>query len=149
MKVINNKMLRYLSVTALCSIMSACVATTPEQPKKKSSLMDLAKEDHASTQTIKKQEEQKYAQLLTTLKAKNATQDAQQAIARGDLQILGYQAGRGGLKTPGINTQQNRCKVTIMDGMGDMIFGQNHMNYRIALTQYMNRYNQIMLPYCQ
>lgn len=148
MSLSNNKTVRYLTVTALVSVMSACVAT-PEQPEKKPSLMDKARAEHASTQSIKKQEEQNYAQLLKILKTKSAGQDAQQAITRGDIQILGYQAGRGGLQTPGYNGQQNRCKITIMDGMGDMIFGQNHMNYRLALTQYMTRYNQIMLPYCR
>lgn len=150
MKIIKLKALRYLGVTALCSIMTACVATPEQQQsKKKPSLMDLARADHTSTASIKKQEEQKYAQLLKTLKTKNAAQDAQQAIARGNVQVLGYQSGRGGLQTPGFNGQHNRCKVTIKDGMGDMIFGQNHMNYRNALTQYMTRYNQTMLPYCR
>jgi ribosomal protein L35AE/L33A len=111
--------------------------------------MDAAKKEHASTQAIKQREEQQFAQMLVSLQQRNAIQEARAAISRGDYYVMGYNTGRGGQVIPGVVVRQNRCRVQLMDGMGDMIYGDNHMKYRIAAKRFANQFNQQMLPYCR
>jgi len=139
-----------LLLLALLSAMVSACAATPNQPEKKSSfLMDAARKEHASTQATKQREEQQFAQMLARLKQRNAIQEARATISRGNYYVMGYNTGRGGMVIPGIVVSQNRCRVQLMDGMGDMIFGDNHMKYRIAAKRFANQFNQVMLPYCR
>ncbi len=141
--------LKFLSLALLSAMVSACAATPTQPGKKSSSLMDAARKQHASTQAIKQREEQQFAQMLASLQKRNAIQEAQAAISRGDYYVMGYYAGRGGRVIPGIVISRNRCRVQLMDGMGDMILGENHMKYRIAAKRFANQFNQVMLPYCR
>lgn len=140
---------KYIAITLLSFMMSACVAPTGPATGK-DALKNGSNTVVLSTASIKEQEEQKYTQLLANLQVKNPQQDVKNAIARGDLRVLGYQSGRGGLKVPGLTgVQQNRCSVNQLGGMGDTIFGNNHLRYRVALRQYANQYNRLMVPNCR
>ena len=92
-----------------------------------------------------------YADLLIGLSQKSPVLDAQQAMARGERNVLGYYAGRAGLKVPGLTPQQQasqRCALKTLDGLGDVIYGENHLKYRVALRKYAKAYNIAMIPAC-
>lgn len=92
-----------------------------------------------------------YANLLQGLSQRNPEAEAQQALTRGERSILGYYAGRAGLKLPGLTPQQQanqRCTLKTLDGLGDVIYGENHLKYRVALRRFAKRYNIAMMPAC-
>ena len=95
--------------------------------------------------------DQKFAELLQALESRNPNTEAQQAIRNGTPNVLGYYSGRGGLKVPGMTTEQQanqRCKLNTIDGLGDVIFGENHMKYRIAIRAFAKTYNSNMIAVC-
>ena len=141
--------LAYLVISAVCSLMTACVAAPEKESVIRSAATSQNASDTTSTQAIKQREEQRYAHLLTQLQRRNAVQEARTAIARGDYHVMGYYAGRAGLKIPGMKASQNRCAVQQQDGMGDILYGDNHLSYRVALRRFANQFNQVMLPYCR
>ena len=107
-----------------------------------------------SVEVIKQQREAEYAQKLQALNQRDPVQDAQTTIASGKIiHLLAYQSGRGGkLKAPCLTDAQAshaNCKFKLLDGMGDAIYGENHLKYRIAIRRYAQRYNQCIYPYCQ
>jgi nitroreductase len=138
----------YIIVGFFCSLVTACVAA-PQKQQKKPSLREMAKAESNTTSAIKQRREQQFAQMLASLQRRNPEQEARNAIARGDLYVMGYNLGIGGLSIPGINVQQNRCRVQQLDGLGDVIYGDKHMQYIIAAKRFANRFNQVMLPYCR
>ena len=138
----------YMLIAGLCSLMTACVAA-PEKPEKGSTMRDLAKKENASAEAIKQRQEQQYAQLLENLQRRSSTQEARNAIARRDYYMMAYYAGRGGLKIPGVNSNQTRCRIQQLDGMGDMIYGDNHMKYRLAMRDFASQFNRIMQSHCR
>ena len=92
-----------------------------------------------------------YASLLQGLSQRNPEKEAQQAAAGGERNILGYYAGRGGLKLPGLTPEQQaaqKCTLKTLDGLGDVIYGDNHLKYRVALRKFAGRYNLEMLSAC-
>jgi len=92
-----------------------------------------------------------YISLLQNLRQRDPSQEAQQAAFRGDRTLMGYYAGRAGLKFPGLTPQQqanNRCTLKTLDGLGDVIYGENHLKYRVALRRFAKAYNAAMLPVC-
>lgn len=97
-------------------------------------------------------EDQKYADLLQKLSTRDPLAEAQQAIAKGDHFLLGYYSGRAGLKMPGLNSEQqanHSCKLSTIDGLGDVIYGENHMNYRSAIISFAKAFNTKMLDVCK
>ena len=93
----------------------------------------------------------KYIELLEDLSRRNPTIEAQQAIARGERQVMAYYAGRAGLKIPGLTQKQQtaqRCSLKTLDGLGDVIYGENHLKYRVALRRFAETYNIAMVPAC-
>ena len=95
--------------------------------------------------------DQKFAELLQALENRNPNTEAQQAINNGIPNVLGYYSGRGGLKVPGLTSEQQanqRCKLNTIDGLGDVIYGENHMRYRIAIRAFAKTYNSNMLAAC-
>ena len=96
-------------------------------------------------------EDQKYANDLAELTKRNPQLEAQQAISRGEHFLLGYYSGRAGLKTPGLTSEQQasqRCKVSTVEGLGDVIYGENHLKYRIAMRNFAKAFNTQMLGVC-
>lgn len=106
-----------------------------------------------SVESIKQQREAEYAKKLLALKKRDPVLDAQSIIASGKIHLLAYQSGRGGIhKAPGLSDAQAshaKCKFKLLDGMGDVIYGENHLKYRIAIRRYAQRYNQVIYPFCQ
>ena len=139
----------YLTIGVIGLLMTACVAAPETESVIRSTSTSQNASDTASTEAIKQREEQRYARLLTQLQRRNAVQEARAAITHGDYHVMGYYAGRGGLKIPGMNASQNRCVVQQQDGMGDILYGDNHLSYRVALRRFSNQFNQVMLPYCR
>jgi len=95
--------------------------------------------------------DQQFAEELQKLEKRNANAEAQQAIASGNPSVIGYYSGRAGLKVSGFTEQQQaaqRCKVTPIDNMGDVIYGTNHLKYRIAMRNFATAYNSKMLAAC-
>jgi len=92
-----------------------------------------------------------YATLLEQLSQRDPKAEAAQAIARNELFLLGYYSGRAGLKVPGVSAQQQatqRCKLSTIDGMGDVLYGENHLKYRIAMRTFAKTFNQAILSRC-
>ena len=97
------------------------------------------------------EKDQEFAELLQALSQRNPQREASEAMANGTPNILGYYGGRAGLKTPGLTVEQQakqRCKLNIIDGLGDVIYGENHMKYRIAMRNFAKAYNSSMLTAC-
>ena len=92
-----------------------------------------------------------YIRMLEALNQRNPEEEAQQAMANGNRSVMGYYAGRAGLKIPGFNVQEQSmqtCTLTTLDGLGDVIYGENHLKYRVALRRFAQRYNIAMKPSC-
>ncbi|RVU85553.1 hypothetical protein EOL70_06280 [Leucothrix sargassi] len=98
-----------------------------------------------------KQKDQYYAERLVGIQSRDAVAEAQQALAKGAPNVLGYYSGRAGLKVPSFTAEQQakqRCKLNTIEGMGDVIYGENHMKYRIAMRDFAKTYNSQMLAVC-
>lgn len=107
-----------------------------------------------SAAEIKAKEEQKYAKELVRVKKMNAATSAAAAKELGFPYLLAHYAGRSSsIVLPGIDQKeyknaQTRCPVLILDGMGDTIYGNNHMAYRKAMTNYAAQFNKITYQAC-
>lgn len=96
-------------------------------------------------------QDSQYISLLNALAQRNPETEAQQALTKGEYNLMSYYAGRGGLKLPGLSPQQQtsqRCPLKTLDGLGDVIYGENHLKYRVALRNFAKAYNLTMLPAC-
>lgn len=117
---------------------------------------DTPRPTNPSPQTVGSQKptlaaNDKYAGLLQALSQRDPTTEAQQAMAQGERSLMGYYAGRGGLKFPGLSPQQQadqRCSLKVLEGLGDVIYSENHLKYRVALRKFAKSYNAAMLPAC-
>ena len=87
--------------------------------------------------------------LIQKLRQRNAALEASQAVARGERFLYGWYAGRGGLRIPGANSGQANCQIRALDGLGDVIYGQNHLKYRVEMRRFATTFNAAMLPSCQ
>ncbi|PWR00182.1 hypothetical protein [Leucothrix pacifica] len=136
-----------LSTLLAAFLLQACnagpEATRPSAPTSSANLS--AADNHISA------EDQKYAKALQALSMRDPQQEAQQALANGERVLLGYYSGRAGLKTPGLSADQQtsqRCKINTVDGLGDVIYGENHLKYRIAMRNFAKAFNTQMLSVC-
>ncbi|CAA6824021.1 MAG: Unknown protein [uncultured Thiotrichaceae bacterium] len=100
------------------------------------------------------QEEQAYTEKLAILKTRNPEKDAAAANAMGFAYVLGYYRGRSMVvDVPGVDKIQyaekkSVCPTLVMGGMGDMIYGAKHQEYRKALLDYAKRFNQKTFAVC-
>ena len=105
-----------------------------------------------SIEDIKQRREAEYAQKLADLNKLDPADEVKKALKSNKVYLLAYQSGRGGETiTPGLVEPQaieQKCKVLQLDGMGDAIYGENHLKYRIALQQYASKFNALMFPNC-
>jgi len=136
-----------LLLTAL--LLQACNAgpDTPRPVAQKPQTMGSPQKPASSIST----KDSEYIDLLVALSQRNPAMEAQQDIARGQRSVMGYYAGRAGLKIPGLTPQQQagqRCSLRTLDGLGDVIYGQNHLKYRVALRRFAKAYNIAMMPAC-
>jgi hypothetical protein len=108
-----------------------------------------------SAKEIKAEKEKKYAQELVQMKSRSAAKDAAAAKSLGFPYLLAHHAGRSlSLVIPGLaqkdyKAAQARCPILIIDGLGDVIYGANHMAYRKAMTDYAASFNKITYKACK
>lgn len=96
-------------------------------------------------------EDTQFVQKLSELKAKNAQQDAQAAMARGERYFL-CNAGRSrtvpGLTAAVYANARERCPTKCLDGVTDALMGENHAKYLSAALEYSAQWNQVMVTAC-
>lgn len=135
-------------VTA-CSLLQACNGgTEATRPELSNPTVRTSQGSQPSTVSTR---DQQFAALLNDLSRRDAASEAQQAAARGERVLMGYYSGRAGLKLPGLSSDQQsrqRCSLKTVDGLGDVIYGENHLKYRIAMRNFATEFNTIMLPNC-
>ncbi len=108
-----------------------------------------------SAAQIKAQQETKYAAETLRMKKRDASRDAAAAKSLGFPYLLAHHAGRStSLVIPGLaqkdyKAAQARCPILILDGLGDTIFGPQHMAYRKAATDYAATFNKITFKACK
>lgn len=145
-------MINSYSVVGLVSVsllLNACNAG-PETPRPIAHTPQASSSPKPVNANISARDSQ-YVNLLQGLSQRNPELEAQQAIVRGDNSIMGYYAGRAGLKLPGLTPEQQavqRCNLKTLDGLGDVIYGENHLKYRVAMRKFAMRYNIAMKPAC-
>ena len=141
-----NKIIIICSVSLL---MQACVATPNTSP---SSSQPDQFSSRFSIEAIKQRREAEYAQKLVALNKLDPASEVKKALKNNKVYLLAYQSGKGGSTiTPGLVEPQAfdlKCKVLQLDGMGDAIYGENHLRYRIALQKYASKFNALMFPNC-
>ena len=130
--------------------MQACVAA-PNTPTPSSQPDQYS--DRFSVEKIKQRREAEYAQKLADLNKMNPANEVQKAVNNNSIYLLAYQTGKGGsTQIPGLNEQQTsniKCRVLQLDGMGDAIYGENHLKYRAAIQKYASQFNVAMYPNCR
>ncbi len=139
-------------IIIICSIsllMQACVAA-PNTPPSSSQPDQFS--SRFSIEGIKQRREAEYAQKLADLNRLDPAEEVKKALKSNRIYLLGYQSGKGGSTvTPGLVEPQainQKCRVLQLDGMGDSIYGANHLKYRIALQKYASEFNALMFPNC-
>lgn len=101
---------------------------------------------------IAAEKERHYASQLQTLQARDPQADAQAVIQRGERYFL-CNAGRSAT-VPGLSAEvyaavRDRCEVRCLDGVTDVLYGENHRRYLSAALAYSARWNAIMLAACR
>ena len=130
--------------------MQACVAVPNESSSNQSSQQT---NNRFSIENIKKQKEAEYAKKYADLKQMNPSVEVAKAVKNNSIYLLAYQSGRGGSRIiPGLVDPQPdniNCRVLQLDGMGDSIYGENHLKYRVELRKYASEFNARMLTHCR
>lgn len=147
-------MIKLLSIMSISLFIQACTATPPPSTSGYVPRTSGNNTPSYSTDLIKQKREAEYAQKLAAIKRQNPIRDAHNLAAQGNKYLWVYQSGRGGsTKAPGLSTQQlsnlRGCQLVLLQGMGDTIYGDNHLKYRIAARNYAKQFNLTMLPYCR
>lgn len=99
-------------------------------------------------------EERAFTEKLAVLKSRNPEKDAAAANALGFPYVLGYYKGRTNiLDVPGVDKTQYAanekvCPTLVMGGMGDVIYGAKHQEYRKAMLDYAKRFNKMTFAVC-
>lgn len=145
-------MKKILILSSFSFLLQACTAIpAPSEDNRRDYREENA--DRFSVKDIKQSREQEYAQKLAVLNRKNPVIEAQRAAAADNYYLLAYHSGRGGsLKIPGLTQQQSeatRCNLKQLDALGDMIYGTNHLQYRVAIRKYANQFNKTMIRFCR
>ncbi len=143
-------MKKIVAIGGLCLLVQACVAVPNESSSNNSSPQPGKR---FSIENIKKQKEAEYAKKYADLKKMNPSEEVAKAVKNNSIYLLAYNSGRGGeRKIPGLVEPQPtniNCRVLQLDGMGDAIYGENHLKYRIALRKYASEFNASMLTHCR
>lgn len=140
---------KILSVSVMGLLVQACVAV-PNTPPSSSQSDDYS--SRFSVERIKQRREAEYAQKLFDLNKLVPAEEVKNVLKSKNIYLLAYQSGRGGeIITPGLVEPQSievKCRVLQLDGMGDSIYGENHLKYRVALRKYASEFNALMYPNC-
>ena len=145
-----DSMKKLLLISCVSLLMQACVAVPNESSSNNSSAQPNKR---FSIENIKKQKEAEYAKKYADLKKMNPSDEVAKAVKSNSIYLLAYNPGRGAeRKIPGLLEPQPitvNCRVLQLDGMGDVIYGENHLKYRIALREYASAFNARMMTYCR
>lgn len=140
--------MKKITISLFALLLLQSCAATPIKSENKQSYAD----NRFSIDKIKKKRENIYAVKLLELNNRNPVSDVKSAVARKNYYLLSYNSGRGGMnKVPGVTPQQlakNHCDFRALEGLGDSIYGENHLKYRVAIRRYANTFNKMMLSYC-
>ena len=143
-------MKKLLLISGISLLMQACVAVPNESSSNRSSSQP---NNRFSIEKIKKQKEAEYAKKYADLKKMNPSVEVAKAVKNNSIYLLAYQSGRGGARLiPGLVEPQPtniNCRVLQLDGMGDSIYGENHLKYRVELRKYASEFNAKMFSYCR
>ena len=149
-----NKTLKLLILCFPLVAIQACSSAEPiEQNSNSRSTMPKQFGDRFSSEKIKQEREAFYAQKLSELRNTSPTEKVNQALQANNIYLMEVPAGRGGSRSiPGLiepNVSQVNCKTIPSEGMGDVLYGKNHMLYRQEMLKYMQEFNALMAPYCK
>ena len=148
-------MYKIIGIMAIGLISQACTAIPPSSSDSgyvpRSS--QTSTPDYSTTR-IKQKREAEFAQKLASLQRQNPVREAQHLASLGNTYLWVYNSGRGGsVKAPGLTTQQitnmRGCQLLQLEGMGDTIYGDNHLKYRVAARNYAKQFNLTMIRYCR
>lgn len=137
-----NKMMKMRTVFASILLGASISMANADEPRAPSATEIIA------------QEEQAYTEKLAVLKSRDPEKDAEAANALGFPYVLGYYKGRTNiLDIPGVDktqyaTKKEVCPTLIMGGMGDVIYGAKHQEYRKAILDYAKRFNEKTFAVC-
>jgi hypothetical protein len=143
------KMLYIPTILMSCLMLQACNAgpnpSRPASPPPQAIKAAAAPVEAISNADID------YAARLKALESRNPAAEAQQAAMRGERNLMGYYSGRAGLKIPSLSdpSQKGACSVKTLDGMGDVIYNEAHLRYRVAMRNFAKAFNASMLPHCR
>lgn len=118
---------------------SACAAYEPTAP---------------SVSEIKTQREAGFEKRLKLLLRKDPIADGDAAVRSGNPHLLVFYTGRSNrVSIPGLSASQQwatkgKCKRVVEEGLGDIIYGDNHVKYRRAFIKYATLFNQITARAC-
>ncbi len=133
----------------------ACSNPSSDQTDNSNSDSIMPKEfgDRFSSEKIKKEREAYYAQKRLELRRSSPAAEVNNALRANNIYLMVVPAGRGGSRSiPGLAEPQAvkvNCKTVSVEGMGDVLYGKNHILYRQELLQYMRKFNALMSPYCK
>lgn len=93
-----------------------------------------------------------YVQKLQWLDAADPQKDAQQAIKKGDLRLLGL--ATKALHIPGVNKEdsyryEKECGVQLIDGISDVVRSDEHLRLMQKARSYALKYNAIIKTECK
>ena len=125
-------------------LLIGCSVTNTTAIKPQSSVIKAS-----STSTIISNKELEYARLYQLNKYKSGTQDAIESAKSGIRTVKVIYSGRGSTLIPAFEEAPKNCEFDAVEGMGDVIYGENHMKYRKLMRIYAKDFNQIMTAYCQ
>ncbi|MCW8830923.1 MAG: hypothetical protein OQK32_05305 [Gammaproteobacteria bacterium] len=93
----------------------------------------------------------KTAKLTKQYEDRDPEADAQAAIEKGDLRLLGF-AGRNttisGVSAEDRQPAMDACGVRLMEGFGDVLRSQEELQARQLAYKYAIRYNTVVLAKC-
>jgi hypothetical protein len=96
--------------------------------------------------------EDPYVQKLQWLDAADPQNDAQEAIKKGDLRLLGLAART--INIPGVSNEdslkyESKCGVQLIDGFSDVVRSDEHLRLMNKARSYALSYNAIIKTQCQ
>lgn len=137
-------------------IFTACSGTATNDTNEKSSsdsIMPKEFGDRFSIDNIKKEREAYYAKKRIELKNTSPSAEVVKALRSGNVYLMEIPAGRGGSRSfPGLvepKIMEVNCKTVPVEGMGDVLYGKNHILYRKELLIFMREFNALMIPNCK
>ncbi len=147
-------MIKLLGIMSISLFIQACTATPPPSTSGYVPRSSTMSTPSYSTDRIKQKREAEFAQKLIAIQQRNPVRDAHNLASQGNKYLWAYQSGRGGsTKAPGLTRQQltnlRGCSLVQLKGMGDVIYGDNHLKYRVAARNYAKQFNLAILPYCR